>query len=161
VNSIFGITHFGGHDEAETLASLAKAQSVWAQGRVTRWESGSAVLGSVHLQNSPEAYCELLPRWLPEQRLAFTAEARLDNREALCQALGIVAAERVSVPDDELLLNAYLKWGDGCPQHLVGDWSFAAWQPDQKRLFLARDHSGNTALYFYRNPATGCIAFAS
>jgi len=35
---------------------------------------------------------------------------------------------------------------------MFGDWAFAAWNPEERRLILARDHSGTTALYYYASP---------
>ena len=58
-----------------------------------------------------------------------------------------------------MILRAYERWGEGTPQHLIGDWSFAAWHPKEKRLFLARDHFGNTGLYYYHDEHR--FAFAS
>jgi asparagine synthase (glutamine-hydrolysing) len=41
----------------------------------------------------------------------------------------------------------------------LGDWSFAVWHPLERRLFLARDHYGVTALYYYQDAQR--FAFAS
>jgi asparagine synthase (glutamine-hydrolysing) len=43
--------------------------------------------------------------------------------------------------------------------HLIGAWAFAVWNPEERRLFLARDHFGKTALYYVATPHY--IAFAS
>jgi asparagine synthase (glutamine-hydrolysing) len=42
---------------------------------------------------------------------------------------------------------------------IFGDWSFAACDQRARRLFLARDHCGNTALYYHSSPHV--FAFAS
>ena len=42
-----------------------------------------------------------------------------------------------------------MQWGEACVEHLIGDWSFVVWQPTNRRLFLARDQLGMTALYYY------------
>jgi asparagine synthase (glutamine-hydrolysing) len=59
-----------------------------------------------------------------------------------------------------LIERAYERWGEACPDHLLGDWSFAVWHPQERRLFLARDHYGNTALYYYGHDGHR-FAFAS
>ncbi len=92
-------------------------------------------------------------------RLAITSEARLDNRDELCDRFDIPAAERPITPDGDLILEAYRRWSEDCPQHLFGDWSFAIWNPAERRLFLARDHHGVTALYYADTPRF--FAFAS
>lgn len=135
--------------------------STWGPDGQFQWQSPDAALGLALLHSTPEARFEQLPRWLPEQGLAFATEARLDNREELWRALNITPADRPKTADGDLVLAAYLKWGNACPQQLVGDWSLVAWHPLQRRLFLARDHSGNTGLYFSLNQRTECFAFAS
>ena len=62
-------------------------------------------------------------------------------------------------PDSDLILRAYRKWGEVCPDHLIGDWSFAVWHPDERKLFIARDHHGNTSLVYWQEGAR--FAFAS
>jgi Glutamine amidotransferase domain len=46
--------------------------------------------------------------------------------------------------DGTLILMAYQKWGQECPEHLIGDWCFGIWDKSRQTLFLARDHHGNT-----------------
>jgi asparagine synthase (glutamine-hydrolysing) len=115
-------------------------------------------LGQLLLYNTPEALYERLPR-CTAQGVVFTAEARIDNRDELCDLFAIPHVDRQRVPDSELILRAYLKWGHDSPEHLLGDWSFAFWRPAEKELFIARDHHGNTGLYYYQDARR--FAFAS
>ena len=52
-------------------------------------------------------------------------------------------------PDVELILHAYLAWGEGCVEHLLGDFVFAVWDVRTRRLFCARDHMGVKPLYWW------------
>ena len=81
--------------------------------------------------------------------LHFCASARLDARGELVRELGLTPASARSLRDPELLLAAYRRWGENAPAHLTGDWSLAAWHPDQRRLFLARDPIGNGSVYYH------------
>jgi asparagine synthase (glutamine-hydrolysing) len=45
---------------------------------------------------------------------------------------------------------AYERWGQDCVHHLMGDWALAAWEVQEQRLFLARDHFGNTGLHYHQ-----------
>ena len=63
------------------------------------------------------------------------------------------------VTDNELILYAYEKWGEHCVERLIGDWAFAIWDSRRQKLFLARDHHGNTGIYYYSN--RWLFAFAS
>jgi asparagine synthetase B (glutamine-hydrolysing) len=116
-------------------------------------------LGHCRLFNTSEAVHERLPHATADRRLVITAEARLDNRDELCDLFGISHADRASMPDGELIRRAYERWGEACPDHLLGDWSFAVWHPRERRLFLARDHHGNIALYYLHDGRR--FAFAS
>jgi asparagine synthase (glutamine-hydrolysing) len=50
------------------------------------------------------------------------------------------------VTDSELILAAYGRWGERCPERLVGDFSFAIWDGRNQTLFCARDHFGGKAV---------------
>lgn len=160
MSGIFGILRRrGGPVDPELFRIISTAMADWGPDGGGTWLEGCCGLGQALLHNTPEAVHERLPRWEPEARVAFTAEARIDNREALLRELEIPPSRRPSTPDGDLVLKAYLKWGEDCPDHLLGDWSFAAWHPDDRRLFLARDHHGNTALYTWAGD--DYFAFAS
>jgi len=47
---------------------------------------------------------------------------------------------------------AWEEWGDRAPEHLLGDWAFAAWDGRRRQLLLARDPLGNTGLYYFSQP---------
>ena len=91
--------------------------------------------------------------------LTLVADARLDDRDDLCDALGVPVAERRSVADGQLILRAWSRWGRDCPRDLLGDYAFALWDARRNLLFCARDHAGARPLY-YALPKDG-IVFAS
>ncbi len=144
---------------AHHLPLMDAAMSHWGPDGGGLWHDANGGLGQRLLFNTPEALHERLPRWVEDARLAITAEARIDNRAELCDLFDIPLVERATTPDSELILLAYLKWGEDCPDHLLGDWSFAIWQPDVRKLFIARDHHGNTALHYWQQG--DLFAFAS
>ena len=76
------------------------------------------------------------------------AAARLDDREALCDALGLPPAARAAHDDHALISKAYRRWGGDCPNHLLGDYAFALWDGKRRSLFCARDHAGARPLYY-------------
>lgn len=59
----------------------------------------------------------------------------------------------------EVVLNAYLQNGPACLKDLDGDFSFAIWDEQKKKLFLARDRLGARPLFFYQDDH--CFIFAS
>ena len=61
--------------------------------------------------------------------------------------------------DTEVILHAYARFGDNCVHKFNGIFAFAVWEPERKRLFLARDRIGVKPL-FYKLHQKG-ILFAS
>lgn len=61
--------------------------------------------------------------------------------------------------DSEVLLAAFIEWGEACLDRLIGMFAFLIWDDREKRLFAARDRFGIKPLYV---AATGGgIAFGS
>ncbi len=61
--------------------------------------------------------------------------------------------------DTEVILVAYLQWGEQCVQKLSGMFAFAIWDSRTNRLLLARDRVGKKPLYYFRKGSV--FAFAS
>jgi asparagine synthase (glutamine-hydrolysing) len=53
--------------------------------------------------------------------------------------------------DTEVIIKAYHKWGERCPEYLDGMFAFAIWGRNKQSLFLARDRLGIKPLYFAHN----------
>ena len=159
MSGIFGLIHLDGSPVPfESLQSMRSAMAFWGPDGGHIWHDGSAGLGSLVLFNTPQALRERVP--IESSRgFILTAEARLDNRSELICDLGIFPADGSALPDGDLILHAYETWGEETPRHLMGDWSFAVWHPAERKLFLARDHFGNTGLYYYADAHR--FAFAS
>lgn len=113
------------------------------------WAAGPVGLGHRMLWTTPESLHETLPFADDAAGLTITADARIDNRDELLPLLCLTdhPAERVS--DSQVILAAYKKWGEGCPQHLLGDFAFAIWDAAAQTLFCARDHFGVKPFYYY------------
>jgi asparagine synthase (glutamine-hydrolysing) len=92
-------------------------------------------------------------------KLLFISSGRLDNALEVCSLLNVPNGERLALTDGDIMSLAYHEWGDTCPEKLFGDWAFAAWHQEDRRLFVARDHIGNTSLYYYIDDSV--FAFSS
>ncbi|MFZ5553379.1 MAG: asparagine synthase (glutamine-hydrolyzing), partial [Bacteroidota bacterium] len=53
--------------------------------------------------------------------------------------------------DTEVLLFAFIKWGEKCLAKLSGMYAFAIWDNQSSELFIARDRMGVKPLYYYQN----------
>jgi asparagine synthase (glutamine-hydrolysing) len=85
----------------------------------------------------------------PESGDLLVADARLDNREQLAAELAIGADVLARSADAALILAAWRRWGEGCVEHLVGDFAFAVWEASARRLVLVRDHMGQRHVFYH------------
>ncbi len=79
-------------------------------------------------------------------QLVVVADARIDNREDLGQALAIAPG----APEGAVIAAAYRKWGLDCAAHLEGAFAFALWDAATRRLLCARDLMGVRPFYYRR-----------
>lgn len=121
------------------------------------WHESSIGLGHRMLWSTPESLLEVLP--FTHNHITITADARIDNRSELIPQLGLGARPSEEITDSEVILAAYEKWGEHCPEELLGDFAFAIWDSPNQRLFCARDHFGVKPLYYYASEAL--FAFAT
>src|SRR2546425_624531 len=120
------------------------------------WREGPVALGHGMLHTTPESLREQQPLVGTRGDLVLAADARIDNRGELCSLLPAPS----DATDAELILAAYERWGEHCPEHLLGDFAFAIWDGRTERLFCARDHFGVKPLYYHHRPGR-LFAFAS
>jgi asparagine synthase (glutamine-hydrolysing) len=142
MSGIFGFVHLDGAPaEQSDLERMARLMERRGPDGTGLWLDGSVALGHTLLATTPESLSETLPLRHSETGCVITADVRLDNRPELLEALG--AGRRLAdAGDGTLILEAYLRWGDSCVDHLLGDFAFAIWDPRHHRLFAARDHMG-------------------
>jgi asparagine synthase (glutamine-hydrolysing) len=150
---IFGYLSLSGAPvDRSTLETMEHAMDFWSPDGRGLWLEGPCGLGNLLLYNTPEALYEKLPTTGADGNLVLTAGARIDNRDDLYRIFDIPLGQRLVMPDSALMFKAYEKWGEACADHLIGDWAMAVWDKRTHKLFLARDHHGITAMYYYQGP---------
>ena len=149
MSGIVGIFHRDGAPiERAFLHSLVDFLAY--RGPVARrtWIGTSIGLGHTLLRTTRESFAEHQPASF-EGRYWITADARLDGRAELLAKFDLKGgAIGPSIPDSELILRTYAKWGAACVEHLRGDFSFAIWDSHTKHLFCARDQFGIKPFYY-------------
>ena len=112
------------------------------------WLNGPVGMGHVMLQTTPQSLYERQP-WLDEsETICLTLDGRIDNREDLILSLEAADFHLRTDTDAELMLRAYQRWGEHCPEHVVGDFALVVWDGRYRQLFCARDILGLKPFYY-------------
>jgi asparagine synthase (glutamine-hydrolysing) len=147
-----------GQDVINKTLGLMKNRGPDHQKAVCILEQG----GQVHLLHSRLSIIDLDVRSnQPFERrgvwLVFNGEI-YNYLEVRCEleALGVVFH---TSSDTEVLIEAYLRWGEDCVHRFEGMWAFAIYDTRSKRLFLSRDRFAEKPLYIFEGD--GGIYFGS
>ncbi len=158
MSGIFGIFNRNGEPvSAEILEDMHTAMSSWEPDASSVWREGNIGLGHTMLWNTPESKFEQLPN--QQDPLVISMDARLDNRVELASLLDMTRQPLDKVTDSDFILAAYRKWGEKCPEYLLGDFSFVIWDEGKQQLFCARDHVGIKSFYYYISD--NCFVFSN
>lgn len=111
----------------------------------------SVALGARLLATTPEALCEPMPYYHDPTGCRLVGQIRLDNRDDLLARFGLAQSGRI-IGDGELVVRAWLAWGEGCAESFLGDFAFALWDPRQACVFAARDQLGMRQLIYAHRP---------
>ena len=82
------------------------------------------------------------------------------NSDEIKKKLEVLGYNFTSNSDTEVVLNAFIKWGEKCLEKFNGMFSFIVFNHKTEKVFIARDRYGVKPLYYYYINAD-CISFAS
>ncbi len=141
--------------DAAFLGDLTSAMAFRGPDARATWARDNVGLGHTLARATVESAREAQPCSVGDD-VWIAADARLDGRAALVRGLrergrGAASAD---APDAELILHAYLAWGDACLDHLIGDFSFVLWDGRRRRMLAARDQLGVAQLFHARAGTT-------
>lgn len=167
VHRLFGVVHFDDRPAArsklEAMASALspaprKPGSLPPPRRAALCVEGSVGFGCLRTHGGGE---DAMP--FPVRHgatgILLTGDVQLYDREALRRSLALPPRPGSGIADGQLLIEAYLRWGDSFPARLRGDFALALWDPRRRALLFARDHLGCAPLFYARRGST--LAFAS
>jgi asparagine synthase (glutamine-hydrolysing) len=78
----------------------------------------------------------------------IVCSARLDARRELAASINLPNHYDLdTTPDSELIIKAYIKWGERCVDYLLGDFAIIIWDKRRNTIFCARDRFGMRQLY--------------
>ncbi len=92
--------------------------------------------------------------------VALTYNGEVYNYRELRAELQQAGYQFKTDSDTEVILCAWLHWGERCVNHLRGMFAFAIWDRSLRKLFIARDRLGIKPIY-YGVSEDGILVFAS
>jgi asparagine synthase (glutamine-hydrolysing) len=138
--------------ELSSLAKMSDCLKHRGTDAARLWNQGSIGLFHRMRWTTPESQLEKLPAKSRFDSSFITCDARIDNRAELISQLSFDGRRDDEIPDSEIILAAYRKWGEECVPRLIGDFVFAIWNEREKMLFAARDPLGVKHFYYYYQP---------
>ena len=94
----------------------------------------------------------------PASGITLVFNGEIYNYRELRQSLAQQGCPFRTESDTEVLLQAFITWGEGCLSRLNGMFAFAAYDPRNHSLFLARDRVGIKPLYYAQDEHSFCFA---
>lgn len=145
--------------EAEILKTMADKLANRGPDASGFWFSEEAALGHRRLiVVDPEGGRQPMIRRKGNNLYILVYNGELYNTEDIRAELSLKGYIFEGWSDTEVLLCAYIEWGEACTQKLNGIYAFAVWDAERKQLFLARDRIGVKPLFFYRKGSTFLFA---
>lgn len=99
------------------------------------------------------------PMSMADQRFTLVFNGQIFNHVALRRELEAQGARFRTHCDTEVILQLYARYGTDCLRYMNGDFAFALWDAEEKRMFIARDRMG-VRPFFYTH-FDGVMYFAS
>ena len=93
------------------------------------------------------------------KRFSIIYNGEIYNAKSLRQELTSKNFSFSSSSDTEVLLNAYIHWGEDCLKRLNGMFSFLIFDSKKNEIFVARDRFGIKPLYYFKKE--GSLYFGS
>jgi len=148
-------------EEEGSLKALAIAKSLAHRGPdgVRSWRSGDQHVAMAHARLS---VIDLEGGWQPmvdpETGAAICYNGELYNFKEIRDELQGKGTRFLTQSDTEVILRAWLAWGEDCFKKFNGMFAVTIYVPKEKKLVIARDPVGIKPLYYYQTDATIYLA---
>ena len=137
----------------DTLAHRGPdGHGLWCQPKITLGHRRLSILDLSENGKQPMSYAN--------GRYQITFNGEIYNFLEIRSELEAKGYKFYSQSDTEIILAAFVEWGELCLGKFNGMWSFAIWDCQEETLFLSRDRLGKKPLFYTVLPS-GDFAFAS
>ncbi len=154
---IAGILQFNGTVPAGAIRLMTEAMAHRGPDAMNFFEEDRLALGHRRLSIIDLSTAADQPFIDPSGRYVMVFNGEIYNYREVKRLLPDYPFHTTS--DTEVLLAAYLTWGEDFLEHMRGMFALAIWDRQDKTLFLARDRMGVKPLYYYNDG--NCLVFAS
>ncbi|WP_053014275.1 MULTISPECIES: asparagine synthase (glutamine-hydrolyzing) [Xenorhabdus] len=145
--------------QREVVTRMAQAVSLRANQPPRIWQSERAAFGFAPLVLNAQQASYPFVQPINGGTIAVVCDGDIYNLDAIRQELMTAGHYPAASEEGEVLVQAWLHWGEDFVAWLDGDFALALWDSRSLTLLLARDPLGIKPLYFYAS--TSGVLFAS
>ena len=156
---ICGIVEHGRPAEAGTVAAMRDALTHRGPDGTGLFEAPGVALGARRLAIIDPGPAGDQPVASGDGLVQLVHNGEIYNYRELRAELAAHGHSFRSASDTEVILAAYLEWGERCVERFLGMWAFALWDARTESLFCSRDRFGIKPFYYRRDGIR--LAFAS
>lgn len=109
---------------------------------------GNVGLGFVRLSVIDLSPAGHQPKFSRDERYIMVFNGEIYNYLELREELKLEGVVFSTQTDTEVLLSAYIQWGENCMHRFNGMWAFAIYDRQEKRTFASRDRFGIKPFYY-------------
>ena len=159
ISGLYCFTAKCDHDHASTVATMCRAQHHRGPDDNGVESFGRAAIGSNRLSIIDLSAAGHMPMHDAESGAWIVFNGEVYNFGAIRPELEALGHRFRSHTDTEIVLHAWLEWGERCLDRFAGMFAFAIYDPRHDRLVLVRDRFGKKPLYY--TCRDGHLLFAS
>ncbi len=150
MSAIAALWYFDGRPEAAAWCeAMLSSLEIYGPDSGAAWSERGVALGMRQALLLPEDRYEQQPLLGAGGRIVLVCDIRIDNRGELASDLALSAEASRWFTDARLFLAAFERWGEACTDRIAGDYAFAVWRNDERRLLLGRDPLGQRPLHYH------------
>lgn len=149
MSGFFGILRLDGKRvEEQFLVEIAEALRFRGPDGTSIWTKEGVGGCFARMETGPVRQAGTQPVCLGDRFLLW-GDMRLDGLEELLRQLAETQCSlSADASSEEFFLQAWLKWGEGALEKVIGDFSLALWDIKERTLWCARDFIGARPLYY-------------
>lgn len=158
---ISGFLDFNKNSSPETLAAMSDSlHHRGPDGSGTFYQtSESASIGLAHRRLSIIDLSDTGKQPLSFGALTLVFNGEIYNYREIKGDLEKLGHRFIGHSDTEVVLHAYLQWGEDCLKRFIGMFAICLYDAENQELFCARDRAGVKPFFYYHND--GLFLFAS